>query len=430
MLFIAFRRPKDSGLSPFNCRCMFEFRVPFLLVLSCFVLIQIPVQAQRTGNMTGEAHDKTKSAAIRQLMIDADLAMQFRNFSVTDNSPMPPGKGKNEYYSWAPYLWPNPETKDGYPYINRDGKTNPETEAKSDKPLLRRMAVSVHTLALAYAYSKDLKYAKKATDMIKTWFLDPITRMNPNMDYAQCRPGVEKGSAVGIIDSRWLTLVLDAEEILKQSSVFGSKESDGLKKWFASYLQWLISSELGKTDAANKNNHGTWYAVQTARYALFTGNIPLAKKIVESGKRFLDTQIDSLGRQTFELKRTKSFDYSLYNMHAIISMALIGDKVGVDLWHYNAQPGNLRNIEGSILFMAGFTNEEKKWPFQQIADKAIGLNFGDGESFSVYYPYDLCSALRIGYQVYKNPVFLETLNKLPKDLVETNRSALLFPLIK
>lgn len=399
----------------------------FILFLS-FILIKSSAQTKPHHFALADAKSPESAAAIAQLITDAELAMGFRAFSVTDNTPVPPGKTKHEYYSWAPYLWPNPATKDGYPYINRDGKTNPETEAKSDKPLLRRMAVSVHTLALAYHYSEDEKYAKKAASMIRTWFLDAATKMNPNMEYAQCAPGIEKGSPVGIIDSRWFTLVIDAENILKNSSALTKKERVALKHWFGDYLDWLLNSELGRKDGLNKNNHGSWYAVQTARYALFAGNVPLAKKIVSESKRFLDTQIDSLGRQKHELSRTKSFDYSLYNLHALISLAIMGDQVGVDLWQYNVQPGNMRNIMESIRFMAGFATGEKQWPFQQIADKAIGLDFVDGNAFSVYYPYDLCSALRIGYKVYQDPAFLEILNKIPKPLADRNRSVLLYPL--
>jgi hypothetical protein len=366
--------------------------------------------------------------AVKQLMADAALAMQVAVVSVTDNAKLTPGKDKHDYYSWAPYLWPNPDTKTGYPYINRDGMTNPETEAKSDKPLLRRMAVAAHTLALAYQYSGESKYAQRSAKLISTWFLDPETKMNPNLNFAQCTPGIEKGSATGIIDSRWFTLVIDAEKILKDTPYFSSQDQKNLKKWFSDYLSWLLNSELGQGEANKINNHATWYAVQTAKYALFTENIPLTRKIITSSKRFFDAQIDSLGRQKFELRRTKSFDYSLYNLHALIALAEIGDQVGVDLWHYNMQAGNKKNILESIRYLSDFAGEDPKWPFKQIAPKAIGLGYEDSDHFSVYYPYDLCRALRIGYAVYQDKSLLDILNTLPQDLAQKNRSVLLIPL--
>ena len=404
----------------------FYKRLPFTLLFT-MIFLQINAQNHQSPSTTKKAITPNQNIALKQLMADADLALQVKAVSVTDNAHLTPGKDKHDYYSWAPYSWPNPNTKTGYPYITRDGKTNPDTEAKSDKPLLRRMAVAVNTLALAYEYSHELKYAQHAARLINTWFLDPSTRMNPNMNYAQCTPGIEKGSPIGIIDSRWFTLVIDAEDILKNAQVLSNKQHGDLQEWFKQYLSWLETSELGKGEAGRINNHASWYAVQTAKYALFTKNTELAKQIVNASKRFFDFQIDSLGRQKLELGRTKSFDYSLYNLHALIALAQIGDQVGIDLWHYNMEKGSKKNILESIKYMALYGDESRQWPFQQIAPKAISLGYEDPDKFSVYYPYDLCSALRIGYKVYKDESLLQALNSLPKEQREKNRSVLLIP---
>lgn len=400
-----------------------------LVSLSCFFFLQAHAFAQDKENTTRKtlagniASGKIQPAAVKQLMDDANVALQFRAFSVTGNAPVPPSKRRNDFYSWAPYLWPNPNTKDGYPYITKDGQTNPETEGKSDKPLLRKMAVAVHTLALAYHYSNDVKYAKKSLAFIRTWFLDSATRMNPNLDYAQCTPGIEKGTATGIIDSRWFILVIDAVGMLKESGSLCLHEEKELKRWFTDYLNWLLTSEPGRKEGQQKNNHGSWYAAQAACYAWFTENRPLTEKIVRAATQFIDTQVDSAGRQIYELTRTKSFDYSLYNVHALITLAQVGDKVNIDLWHYNEDKGNNRNIRGSIKYLAGFAAPDKKWPYPQIAEKAISLHYEDGDHFSVYYPYDLYAALRIGYKVYRDPLFLKQIDQL-KNETKGNRANL------
>lgn len=369
---------------------------------------------------------KSNQAAVAQLLKDAELALKTGPFSVVDNEPVPPGKTKNDYLSWSPYHWPNPDTKDGYPYVLKDGLTNPHTERQSDKPLLRKMAAAVHTLALANAYSKEDKYAQKAVILLKTWFIDSLTRMNPNLNYGQCTPGIEKGNSVGIIDSRWLTLVCDAVPLLRKSGALAAADETALKTWFSDYLHWLLESKLGQDAGKRDNNHGSWYAAQTASYALFTGDKALAKKIVAGSKRFFDVQIDSLGRQKLELHRTRSFDYSLYNLHAFITLAGIGDQVGVDLWNFNAD--SKKNIRESIRFMAGYGTSEKKWPFEQIAEKAISLNYDDGDGLSRYYPYDLYAALRVGYKVYRVPYFRDVMAALPKEETARNRANLLIAL--
>ncbi|TDE10832.1 alginate lyase family protein [Dyadobacter psychrotolerans] len=405
---------------------MTRFKSLLFTLLLTFLFCHTKAQNQPKFLSTQKLAPALKAPqAVKQLMADAELAMKVKAYSVTDNAALSPAGDKHDYYSWAPYMWPNPDTKSGYPYINRDGRTNPQTEARSDKPLLRRMSVAVNTLALAYAYSKDVKYAQRAVTLIRTWFLDPNTKMNPNMNFAQCTPGIEKGAPIGIIDSRWLTLVIDADDILSSAGMISQTDHKQLQNWFKGYLDWLLTSKLGRSEAAADNNHGSWCAVQIARYALFTGNETIAKETVNASRRFFDIQIDSLGRQKLELKRTKSFDYSLYNLHALIALAQIGDLTGIDLWHYNA--GGKKNILESIKFMAGYADDKNPWPFQQIAPKAISLGYEDYDHFSVYYPYDLCSALRIGVNVYQDKSVLKVLESLPKESAQANRAALLYP---
>jgi hypothetical protein len=399
-----------------------------LLIYTLCVICHIPAFTQEATNIkkiTDEALEQSKAASLKRLIADADLALKVSAFSVTDNPPVPTSKDINDFYSWSPYSWPNPNTKDSLPYITKDGETNPETEKVSDKPLLRKMSVSVHTLALAYHFTKDKRYAQKSAELIRTWFLNPNTKMNPNLNFGQCKPGLEIGTPTGIIDSRWFILVIDAQEILQEANVFHEAENKELKVWFGAFLNWLLTSEIGKEEGTRENNHGTWYAAQTAYYALYTGDVQLSAKIVSESKRFFDTQIDSMGRQTFELTRTKSYDYSLYNVHALITLANVGSKVGIDLWHYNTGNGNPKNILESVKYLAGFVETNSTWPFKQIADKAISLDVEDGGHFSVYYPYDLYSALLSCYHVYKDPSLLNLLRKLREGVAKQNRANLL-----
>ncbi|WP_200791335.1 alginate lyase family protein, partial [Klebsiella variicola] len=55
----------------------------------------------------------------------ADLALKHPLFSVMDKTLVAASGDKHDYYSFPPYWWPNPDTKDGLPYIRKDGQTNP-----------------------------------------------------------------------------------------------------------------------------------------------------------------------------------------------------------------------------------------------------------------------------------------------------------------
>src|SRR5262249_54283942 len=147
------------------------------------------------------------------------------------------------------------------------------------------------------------------------WFLDPKTRMNPNLNYAQFIPGVNEGRGVGIIDSVALLPVVDAVGLLAGSRAWTPGRGAGMKRWFADYLKWLRASRGGKEEAAAANNHGSWYDVQVATFALFVGEKESARKLLEESKtKRIACQVEPDGRQPLELKRTKSFDYSLVNL--------------------------------------------------------------------------------------------------------------------
>jgi len=349
-------------------------------------------------------------SALSQLKKDAEIAYQLDSFSVVFNPPVPPSANKHDYYSFPPYVWPNENTADGLPYVHKDGQTNPESEKLSDKIILRQMATAVHHLSLAYYFLEEEKYAQKAISLLQTWFIDPTTKMEPHLNFAQCIPGKKIGSPYGIIDSRWFVLVVDALKILEATGKLEQATENSLKDWFKAYLNWLLESELGQLDARMENNHGSWYFAQVATYADYLGEKPLLKFVLNESKQFFDSQIDSLGQQVFELHRTKSFDYSLYNIHALITLAKLAEQQQIDLWSYVGSKN--QSIYKSIKFLAEFYLEDKTWPYEQIAEKAIQLPYKDGLKFSVYYPYDLYSAVLIGHKVYNDPVITACLKKI------------------
>jgi hypothetical protein len=317
--------------------------------------------------------DKGVLPAVKRLLKDADKTLEVRALSVMDKEQVPPSGDRHDYMSLSRYWWPDSSKPNGLPYVRRDGVTNPEIDRISDHNELSKLIRSVGTLSLGYYFSGDEKYAAHASHLLRAWFLDSATLMHPNLEYAQSVPGRSEGRGAGIIDAHLLPEVIDAVGLLAGSASWSSADQRGLEAWFADYLRWLRGSENGRREASAKNNHGTWYDVQVGAVALFVGDSATAVAILRDARsKRIATQIEPDGSQPAELQRTKSWDYSFFNLTALFRLASLGERAGVDLWRYETSDG--RSIRRSVDWVLPFLAGEQKWSHEQIQEqKTAGI---------------------------------------------------------
>jgi Alginate lyase len=311
-----------------------------------------------------EKGDAAIGAAIAVLEADARKALAITPTSVMDKAITPPSGDKHDYVSQAPYWWPDPSKPDGKPYIRKDGQRNPEINTITDRDNLGRLGDAVTTLSLAYAYAGREEYAAHAARLVRVWFLDPATRMNPHLQYGQYIPGINQGRGIGIIETRNLPELLDGVMLLSSSPAWTKADEAGLQAWMRAYLTWLVESTHGREEAKNGNNHETWYDVQVAGLALYTGQVDVARRTVEGARARVASQIEPDGRQPRELERTQSWHYSQFNIIAFMNLASLGTRAGVDLWNYRTADG--RSIRGAVDFLVPYAAGERAWAFDQI----------------------------------------------------------------
>lgn len=312
-----------------------------------------------------KAPDTSYKAAIEQLDKEAKKALKVEIRSIVTKEAIPPSGDKHDYVSQAPYFWRNPNTADGFPYIRKDGERNPEINRFPDHDLLDVMIQAVEKLATAYYFTEKEEYAARASEILRLWFLDAKTKMNPNLNFAQAIPGVNTGRGIGIIETREFTRVVDSIGLIGGSKSWQKEDQAGLQAWFAKYLEWLTTSKNGLDEAATKNNHGMFYDVQVVSIALFSGRNDIAKKQLEQvTKKRIEKQIESDGRMPLELARTKSWDYSNFNLDAMLRLAEMGENADIDLWTFQEKDGS--GIRRAMEFLYPFLNPENKWKYEQI----------------------------------------------------------------
>jgi hypothetical protein len=319
-----------------------------------------------------ESGDAAVTAARAALEREATQALGLAPVSVMDKAVVPPSGDRHDYLSQAPYWWPDPTKPGGKPYIRKDGQRNPEIRRITDRDNLGRLGDAVATLGLAYACTGREEYAAHAARLVRVWFLDPATRMNPHLQFGQYVPGVNEGRGIGIIETRSLPDLLDGVLLVGRSRAWTKADDDGLQAWMRAYLTWLLESAHGREEARNGNNHETWYDVQVAALALYTGRIDVARRTLEGARGRIAAQIQPDGRQPRELERTRSWHYSAFNLQAFMDLATLGDRVGVGLWNYRTADG--RSIRQAVDFMVPFAAGERTWPFDEIAFEPAAIH--------------------------------------------------------
>lgn len=311
------------------------------------------------------AQDPELMPAYERLLREAKLLLAIAPEAVTHKKLLPPSGDRHDYMSLAPYWWPDPARPDGLPYVRRDGHFNPSAKNDdSDSVRIQVMCLGTQSLSLAYFFTGDEVYARKAADFIRSWFLAPATRMNPNLRYGQAVMGVVDGRGIGLIDTRNLWMVIDAVALIAPAGQLDERELAGLRAWFGDFVRWMLTSDIGIEEFNAYNNHGSFYDMQVAAYSLFAGDEATAKRAVERATDLrIASQIAADGRQHAELERTTPFHYSAFNLDAMENIARYGEQLGVKVWQTRAEG---RGIQRGLDYLASFAARPETWPYKEL----------------------------------------------------------------
>lgn len=270
--------------------------------------------------------------------------------------------GPNDFYSNGDYWWPNPDTPDGLPYIQRDGQSNPNN-FNAHRRCIMQLRDAVAALGAAYMLTRDDTYAAKAAELLRVFFIAPDTRMNPHLKYAQAIPGVTSGRGTGIIDTLHLVEIPLAVLVMQNSPRFPTQTIHALKEWFRDYTHWMLTSTNGQQEANTANNHAVAYWLQIAAFSLLTGQ---ETNLVECRRRFkqvfVPRQMALDGSFPAELRRTKPYGYSIFQLDNMAALCQIASAPEDNLWAFELPDG--RGMRKGMEFLYPFLADKSKWPYK------------------------------------------------------------------
>jgi hypothetical protein len=365
--------------------------VSFVLVI--LLLLQ-------SGSITAQLQaDYTKAISKtlrKQVLKEAAWALQQQPVTVTASTSPRSAGGRHDFFSEGDYWWPNPQFPDS-PYIQKDGMTNPDNFIAHRLAMIRFSRI-MGALASAYKITGDQKYVQQAVKHCRAWFIDTATRMNPNLLYAQAIKGRFTGRGIGIIDTIHFMEVVQALIAMQDARDMDKTMLAGVKEWFAQYLDWLTTHKYGKDEMNATNNHGTCWVMQVAAFAKFTANQSLMDFCRDRYKTvLLPGQMAADGSFPQELRRTKPYGYSLFNLDAMTTVCRILSTKEDNLWTFQTPDG--RSIKKGVEYLYPYVADKSKWPFKQ--------DVMYWENWPVAHPF-----LVFGAEAYGDKNWLNTWKKL------------------
>ncbi len=303
--------------------------------------------------------------AVRRLRADAEKRLKEGPWSVTAERPksLELDLDVHDYYSQAPYWWPDPNNPTGA-YVRRDGQTNPD-RFLANKNALNAMSDTVFSLGTAAFLLDDERYAHRAAQVVNAWFVNPKTRMNPNLEFAQVVRGSEAARGEGILDGRVLIRAVQGMEFLAHTGAWDPKDQAAVRKWFEDYLEWLTRSKKGQYEQKSGNNHASWWTAQAAAISSYVQNKPASAMIFGYYRdHILAAQIRPDGSAPREEARTRSLSYSAFNLEAYATICRIAEVNGENLWSIEGKNGT--TIATVIEYLRPFLQDPKGWNKEQI----------------------------------------------------------------
>nr|XP_019043319.1 hypothetical protein I302_07894 [Kwoniella bestiolae CBS 10118]OCF22249.1 hypothetical protein I302_07894 [Kwoniella bestiolae CBS 10118] len=191
--------------------------------------------------------------------------------------PKDEGGGRKQLFTIKPHWW---QTTNG-----EWDAARPQGQAQ-----LESLSKSVHILSMGLKYIPDIdtevrqRSVEKIEKLLKVFFIDPDTRMEPQVRFSQCHPGQDpmRGNDMFVIAIRYLILVDQA--LLLSGDHIDRHLLTQVKEWMTEQVTWMESSEQGLK--ARQAEKPLWYNVIFASHRQYIDGD--ASSTTHASKAFTD----------------------------------------------------------------------------------------------------------------------------------------------
>jgi hypothetical protein len=314
--------------------------------------------------VTAAQAEKLRGAVNDAVRANAAAALKAGPWSVTTHRPPNVDAGPNDYYSEGPYWWPDPKDPKA-PYIRKDGERNPN-RFMGNRADVGNLCTAMLALGMGGWMLNDKACGVHAARVLSTWFLDPKTRMNPNLEYGQAVRGHNTGRGTGLIDTAGMIHTVQGVWLLERAGMLDASIVAGVREWFTAFTKWMTTNKKGLDEKKSGNNHSTWWTAQVAAYASFTRDPEALVMAWDHYRTFLvPNEIEPDGSCPREEARTNSLGYSAMNLDAFSVVCRIAATNGVNLWMFRGPKG--AGVVDAFQYLIPFVQHPETWKKQQIS---------------------------------------------------------------
>lgn len=205
------------------------------------------------------------------------------------------------------------------------------------------MGTWVRDLGLAYAFTSEIRFARKAIALLDHWFLAPDTRMYPSgRNFGETYFSIELHVTVP-------TLLYGAA-LVRDAPLWSTVETDraALRTWVETYLADLEAGrEKNRYAGVVTNNIYAWWVLARATAAAYLDDRDALSLAFDDWRDHALDQLRPDGLLKHEIGRVDGLEYSVYGLKALTLTAEIARHYGVDLYGYGP-----RDDDGSALLRA------------------------------------------------------------------------------